>query len=107
MNIQELLEKRDTLTDIAAVLYGDDYITKDEFWNSPTEKQLFQVEGQLHELGYKDPEIPEEMEALAQIIFEDLINRGLINWDEEEGEEFKRKFGSPKSRSYIYTIEIS
>ena len=88
MNIQELLEKRDTLTDIAAVLYGDDYITKDEFWNSPTEKQLFQVEEQLHKLGYKDPEIPEEMEALARIIFEDLVNRGLIDWDEEEGEEF-------------------
>ena len=88
MKIQELLEKRDTLSDIAAILYGDDYIVKDEFWNSPTEKELFQVEEQLHQLGHTSPEVSEDMEALARIIFEDLINRGLINWDEEEGEEF-------------------
>jgi hypothetical protein len=88
MNIQELLEKRDILTDIAAELYGDDYIAKDEFWNSPTEKEMFQVESQLRDLGHEDPEVSDEMNALAQIIFDDLIKRGLVDWDEEEeGEE--------------------
>lgn len=88
MNIKELLEKRDTLTDIAAVLYGDDYIAHDEFWNSPTEREMFQVESQLRDLGHED-EVSEEMEALAQIIFDDLIERGLIDWeDEEEDGEF-------------------
>ena len=88
MDIQELLEKRNTLTEIAAVLYGDDYITKDEFWGSPTEKEMEVVEKQLITLGHED-EAPEEMQALAQIIFDDLVNRGLIDWDdEEEDEEF-------------------
>jgi hypothetical protein len=88
MNIKELLEKRDILTDIAAELYGDDYIAKDEFWNSPTEKEMFQVEAQLRDLGHEDPEVSDEMNALAQIIFDDLIKRGLVDWDEEEeGEE--------------------
>ena len=31
--IEELLDKRNTLTDIAAELYGDLFITVDEFWN--------------------------------------------------------------------------
>ena len=84
MNIKELLEKRDILTDIAAELYGDDYIAKDEFWNSPTEKEMFQVESQLRDLGHEDPEVSDEMNALAQIIFDDLIKRGLVDWDEEE-----------------------
>jgi hypothetical protein len=88
MNIQELLEKRDILTDIAAELYGDDYIAKDEFWNSPTEKEMFQVESQLRDLGHEDPEVSEEMNTLAQIILDNLIDRGLVDWDEEEeGEE--------------------
>ena len=88
MNIKELLEKRDILSDIAAELYGDDYIAKDEFWNSPTEKEMFQVESQLRDLGHEDPEVSDEMNALAQIIFDDLIKRGLVDWDEEEeGEE--------------------
>ena len=88
MDIQELLEKRNILTDIAAVLYGDDYITKDEFWGSPTEKEMEVVEKQLMDLGHEE-EAPAEMQALAQIIFDDLVNRGLIDWDdEEEDEEF-------------------
>lgn len=86
MNIKELLEKRDILTDIAAELYGDDYIAKDEFWNSPTEREMFQVESQLRDLGHED-EVSEEMEALAQIIFDDLIERGLVDWEDEEEED--------------------
>ena len=92
MNIQELLEKRNTLTDIAAKLYGDLYISEDAFWGSPTERQIFEVESQLRDLGYEE-EVSEEMEALSQILFDDLVNRGLIDdpnedmWGEEEDEE--------------------
>ena len=35
--IQELLEKRDHLFEIAAVLYGDMFIAEPDFWDSPTE----------------------------------------------------------------------
>ena len=76
------------MKEIAAVLYGDDYITKDEFWGSPTEKEMEIVEHQLMDLGHEEKATP-EMQALAQIIFNDLIERGLIDWDdEEEDEEF-------------------
>ena len=50
MDIQELLEKRNTLTEIAAILYGDDYITKEEFWGSPTEKEMEVVEKKTYHL---------------------------------------------------------
>ena len=86
MDIQELLEKRDTLTEIAAILYGDDYITKEEFWGSPTEKEMEVVEKKLITLGHED-EVPEEMQVLAQIIFDDLVQRGLIDWGNEEEED--------------------
>jgi hypothetical protein len=84
--IQELLEKRDTLTDIAAELYGDLFITVDEFWGSPTERQMSIVDDELAELGW-EPEITPEIEALAEMLLQDLVNRGVIGDDMEEDEE--------------------
>ena len=84
--IQELIEKRDTLTDIAAELYGDLFITVDEFWGSPTERQMSIVDDELAELGW-EPEITPEIEALAEMLLQDLVNRGVIGDDMEEDEE--------------------
>ena len=82
-SIQELLDHKDSLCDIASLLYGDDYILKQEFWNSPTERELFQVWKQLDLLGYEEP-ISEEMQALGDLIFDDLISKGIIPLDDEE-----------------------
>ena len=38
--IKELLEKRELLNDIATELYGELWVTVDEFWGSPTEKEM-------------------------------------------------------------------
>jgi hypothetical protein len=38
--IDELLEERDNLFEIASVLYGDMFVTNESFWGSPTELQL-------------------------------------------------------------------
>jgi hypothetical protein len=86
--IQELLEKRDTLCDIASVLYGDDFIFQKEFWGSPTESEMEQLYKQLELLGYEEP-ISEEMWALGDIIFNDLKNQGILpdNDDEDEDED--------------------
>jgi hypothetical protein len=86
-SIQELLEKRDTLCDIASVLYGDDFIFQKEFWGSPTESEMEQLYKQLELLGYEEP-ISEEMWALGDIIFNDLKNQGILpdNDDEDENE---------------------
>jgi ABC-type amino acid transport substrate-binding protein len=65
--MQELLSKRDVLADIAQVLYGEDWITEETFWGSPTELEMAQVEAQLADLGWS-PEITKEQEAAAEII---------------------------------------
>jgi hypothetical protein len=50
--IAELLETRDTLTDIAVVQYGDAFVEHEEFWGSVTERQMGEVVMELIELGY-------------------------------------------------------
>lgn len=81
--IQELLEQKNTLCEIASVLYGDNYILQEEFWNSPTEQEIKSVWKQLDLLGYEE-EITPEMQALGDMLFEDLVKRGIINLDDEE-----------------------
>ena len=90
--IQELLEKRDTLTDIAVELYGDLFITVDEFWGSPTERQMGIVDDELINLGWESETTPEII-ALAEIILQDLVERGILNEDgevNEDDEEFSQ-----------------
>ena len=81
--IQELLEQKNTLCEIASVLYGDNYILQDEFWNSPTEQEIKSVWEQLDLLGYEEKVTP-EMQALGDLLFEDLVKRGIIKMDDEE-----------------------
>ena len=73
--INELLEKREILGDIAVELYGDFWITNDEFWGSPTERQMLEVTEQLNELGWIDPVSDEEIE-IADKIMEMLMKEG-------------------------------
>lgn len=76
--IQELLQKRELLCDIATELYGELWVTHDEFWDSPTELQMQEVEFQLFELGWTPPPpTPEEL-ATGQILFDELIQKGII-----------------------------
>jgi hypothetical protein len=92
MKIEELIEKRDTLTDIAVELYGDMFITVDEFWGSPTERQMGQVDDELINLGWEVETTPEII-ALAEIILQDLVERGILNEDgeiDEDDEEFSQ-----------------
>lgn len=78
--INELLEKRQILSDIAVELYGDMYVTSDKFWGSPTEKQMGEIEDSLWNLGHRDDLTPEQQDA-AKIIAKDL---GFDFEDDEE-----------------------
>ena len=84
--IQELLEQKNTLCEIASVLYGDNYILQDEFWNSPTEQEIKSVWQQLDLLGYQE-EVTPEMQALGDLLFEDLVKRGIINLDDKDEDD--------------------
>jgi hypothetical protein len=79
--INELLEKRQTLFEIAEVLYGDTWVGEDSFWNSPTEKQLTEVQNQLFDLGWEDDITPEQMDAANKL----AKSLGLDLGNEEEG----------------------
>ena len=85
--IQELLEQKNTLCEIASMLYGDNYILQDEFWNSPTEQEIKSVWEQLDLLGYQE-EVTPEMQALGDLLFEDLVKRGVINLDDDDDNRF-------------------
>lgn len=84
--IKELLEKREVLTDIAAELYGELFITVDEFWGSPTEREMGIVDQELADLGW-EPETTPEIIALAEMLLQDLVNRGILDIDDEDEEE--------------------
>ena len=66
--INELLEKRDILGDIAVELYGDFWITEEAFWGSTTEQQMLQVTEQLNNLGWVDQLTDEEIEMADKIM---------------------------------------
>ena len=66
--IQELLEERDNLFEIASVLYGDMFITNESFWGSPTELQLQRVYEKLDLFGHQDEEPTDEMIEAAKIL---------------------------------------
>jgi hypothetical protein len=66
--IEELLEERDNLFEIASVLYGDMFVTNESFWGSPTELQLKRVYDRLDLFGHQDEEPTDEMIEAAEII---------------------------------------
>lgn len=73
--IDELLEERDNLFEIASVLYGDMFVTNESFWGSPTELQLQRVYDKLNLFGHKDEEPTDEVIEAAKIL-EKMIEKG-------------------------------
>lgn len=80
--IQELLEQRELLFEIAAILYGDDFIMSDPFWGSPTDVDLTRTHIQLYDLGY-DFNISEATLDAAKEVAKEM---GLLP-DEDEDED--------------------
>ena len=73
--IEELLEERENLFEIASILYGDMFITEDKFWGSPTELQLQRVYERLDLFGHQDDEPTDEMIEAAEII-KKMVDKG-------------------------------
>ena len=79
--IKELLEKRDLLSDIATELYGEIWVANDDFWGSPTEREMQEVQEELLTWGWEPEEPTEEQIALAEMIAAELArkNKRLLN----------------------------
>jgi hypothetical protein len=77
--LEELLEKKDIITDIAVELYGPMYVFDRRFWGSPTESDLNEVQQQLINLGHVFEPTPEEQE-LADIIYKALLEQEIISY---------------------------
>jgi len=87
--IQELLERREILTEMAEILYGDLWVANDDFWNSPTDLEMREIQIQLIDLGW-EADIDDDIKALGEILGEDLINRGIISpdwWEDEDDDD--------------------
>ena len=84
--IQELLDERETLNEIARVMYGDLYVIQQDFWGSPTERELKRVYEQLELLGHEDP-ITEEQQAIGEMIFQGLVDNGIFTLEDEDDED--------------------
>ena len=85
--IDELLEQRSVLVEMASIMYGDMYVTNEHFWKSSIERDMFQIESELMDLGYEEEGITPEMELAALLIFDALKKGGLIPDEREEEDE--------------------
>ena len=84
--IEELLEQRSVLVEMASVMYGDMYVTNENFWKSSIEKDMYMIEEELMDLGHEEEGITPEMEEAALLLFMDLKLNGMIP-DEREDED--------------------
>jgi len=65
--IEELLEHRQVLFQIAEELYGELWIGEEAFWGSPTEQQLQGVHERLFNLGWSEDITPKQFETAKEI----------------------------------------
>ncbi len=65
--VEELLEHRQILFQIAEELYGELWIGEEAFWGSPTEQQLQGVHERLFNLGWSEDITPKQFETAKEI----------------------------------------
>ena len=94
--ISQLLKRRDELSDIAMIMYGDLYICHEDFWGSPLENEMNELIAALQAIE-SDPTVTvpssmyltdgsyEELHPLVQKVVdladtELITNKGSCNW---------------------------
>jgi hypothetical protein len=85
--IEELLEQRSVLMEMASVMYGDMYVMNENFWKSSVERDLYKIEEELDNLGHVEEGITPEMEEAALAIFDALKSSGIIPNEEEDEDD--------------------
>ena len=65
--IENLLEVRQILFQIAEELYGDLWVMEEKFWGSPTERELNLIQQKLFDFGWEEATTPEQEEIAKEI----------------------------------------
>lgn len=73
--ISQLLKRRDELSDIATIMYGELYICHEDFWGSPLENEMNEVEGSLFNLGWEPEDLSPSVIESSIIVLKDLLDK--------------------------------
>ena len=73
--ISQLLKRRDELSDIAMIMYGDLYVCHEDFWGSPLENEMNEVEESLFNLGWEPEDLSPSVYEASMIVLKDLLDR--------------------------------
>ena len=73
--ISQLLKRRDELSDIAMIMYGDLSVCHEDFWGSPLENEMNEVEESLFNLGWEPEDLSPSVYEASIIVLKDLLDR--------------------------------
>lgn len=73
--INDLLKQRDHLSDLATIMYGELYVSHQDFWGSPLESEMSEVELSLLELGWEPEDYSPEVYEASIVVVNDLLDR--------------------------------
>ena len=69
----ELLERKETLFEMAEIMFGEDFMFEKKFWESSINRDLIEVHDKLDILGWKpEIDITEEVLKAAQALAKSL-----------------------------------
>lgn len=72
--ISQLLKRRDHLSDIATIMYGDLYVCHEDFWGSPLENEMREVEESLNNLGWEPEDLSPSVIESSIIVLNNLLD---------------------------------
>jgi hypothetical protein len=75
MGISELLERRDELSDLASIMYGELYVSHEDFWGSPLENEMSEVELSLFEMGWEPEDLSPEVYEASIVVVNNLLDK--------------------------------
>lgn len=73
--INDLLKQRDDLSDLASIMYGELYVIHEDFWGSPLENEMNEVEASLFELGWEPEDYSPEVYEASIVVISDVLDK--------------------------------
>jgi hypothetical protein len=73
--INDLLKQRDELSDLASIMYGELYVSHEDFWGSPLENEMSEVELSLFEMGWEPEDLSPEVYEASIVVVNNLLDK--------------------------------